>query len=124
MLNIRANTFETNSSSVHTICITDYNIYKQWVDGELYYNLESRWNDFPEFVSYEEAKEYDPNFPYPEECDRWENWEYQDSEKDYHEKIFITFEQFFNNWNYNFYDEEYTTDSGDRIKVFGYYGQD
>lgn len=124
MLNIRANTFETNSSSVHTICITDYNIYQQWVDGELYYNLESKWNVFPEFVSYEEAKEYDPNFPYPEEYDKWENWEYQDSEKYYHEKIFVTFEQFFDNWNYNFYNEEYTTDSGDRIKVFGYYGHD
>lgn len=29
MLNIRANTFETNSSSVHTICITSDNNYNK-----------------------------------------------------------------------------------------------
>lgn len=124
MLNIRANTFETNSSSVHTICITDDEVYQKWIEGKLYYNLEFTWNDFPEFVSYDEAKEYDPNFPYPDEYDNWEDWRYQDSEKYYYEKIFVTAKEFFQNWNYNFYDKEYITNSGEKVRVFGYYGHD
>lgn len=124
MINIRANTFETNSSSVHSMCITEQDIYQQWVNGELYYNVQASWNDFPEFVSYEEAQEYDEHFPYPE-SDSWENWAFKDPNDGYlHDKIFITFKEFFDNWNYNFYNEEYITDNGDCIQVFGYYGQD
>lgn len=124
MFNIRVNTFETNSSSVHTICITNNENYQQWINGQLYYNLDSKWNDFPEFVSYEEAKKYDPNFPYPDTPDSWENWSYQDSEKYYHEKIFVTAKEFFENWEFDFYDKEYITDNKEVIHVFGYYGHD
>lgn len=125
MINIRANAFETNSSSVHTICITDEDIYKQWVEGKLYYNNCS-YSEDPDFVSYEEAKELDPDFPYPqpENEDDWEDWEFKDDNGYWHEKTFLTFEQFFQNYDWEHFNRTYTTNNGDTVHAFGYYGHD
>lgn len=123
MFNIRANTFETNSSSVHTICITDDEKYQQWVEGKLYYNNGSEYNDFPDFVTYEEAKELDPEFPYPESED-WEEWDFQGKDGYWHEKIFVTFDQFFQNYDWEHYNKEYITNDGNIVHAFGYYGHD
>lgn len=122
MINIRANTFETNSSSVHTICITDDDTYQKWIAGEVYYNNNSYSGD-PDFVSYEEAKRLDPEFPYPE-TDDWEEWEFKDKEGYWHEKTFLTFDQFFQNYSWEHYDTEYVTNNGEMIHAFGYYGHD
>lgn len=123
MINIRANTFETNSSSVHTICITDDEKYQQWVEGKLYYNVDSRWNSYPEFVTYDEAKEMDSHFPYPDQDT--DDWSFQDDEEHWHEKQFLTFREFFEgNYYYEYYDKEYVTSTGEMIHAFGYYGHD
>ena len=41
-INIRKNVFETNSSSVHSLCICTEEEFDAWKKGELYYNY---WND-------------------------------------------------------------------------------
>ena len=40
--NIRFNVFETNSSSVHSLCICTEEEFDAWKKGELYYNY---WDD-------------------------------------------------------------------------------
>ena len=40
--NIRFNVFETNSSSVHSLCICTEEEFDAWKKGELYYDY---WND-------------------------------------------------------------------------------
>ena len=35
MIQIRQNIFETNSSSVHTMTITDNDTYERWINGEI-----------------------------------------------------------------------------------------
>ena len=41
-INIRKNVFETNSSSVHSLCICTEEEFDAWKKGELYYNY---WDD-------------------------------------------------------------------------------
>lgn len=41
-INIRKNVFETNSSSVHSLCICTEEEFDAWKKGELYYNY---WSD-------------------------------------------------------------------------------
>lgn len=82
MINIRANTFETNSSSTHSITICTEEEYNKFVNGELGID----WDD--RLVPKEEA-EYD----------------------------FDTYGE-----GYEWYEEHYTSPSGDKIVAFGYYG--
>lgn len=39
-INIRSNVFETNSSSVHTLCICTEDEYEKFKNGELLYDLD------------------------------------------------------------------------------------
>ena len=41
-INIRKNVFETNSSSVHSLCICTEEEFDAWKKGKLYYDY---WND-------------------------------------------------------------------------------
>lgn len=41
-INIRSNVFETNSSSVHSLCICTEEEFDAWKKGKLYYDY---WND-------------------------------------------------------------------------------
>lgn len=36
---VRQNTFETNSSSTHSLCIASPEEFKKWKDGELFYSI-------------------------------------------------------------------------------------
>ena len=51
MRKIRFNTFETNSSSTHTLCICSKEKYDKWNNGELYY-----WDNNNNFYTAEELK--------------------------------------------------------------------
>lgn len=94
---VRRNTFETNSSSTHSITMCTKDDFKKWENGELVYD---KWND-----------ELIPTKNKLSEEDQWDN-QYQ------------TLEEFFdNNW-YETYKEEYTTPNGEEIIAFGYYGYD
>ena len=119
MIQIRQNIFETNSSSTHTMTITDDKTYEKWIKGELLYiNEDEVWClrdidsnlETENFVSKERAidlyeqivkEKYPPNF----------------------EDIFKTFAQWIDYCDelYN-YEEEYTTKNGEKIVVFGKHG--
>lgn len=119
MIQIRRCIFETNSSSTHTMTITDNKTYEKWIKGELLYiNEDEVWClrdidsnlETENFISKERAidlykqivkEKYPPNF----------------------EDIFKTFTQWIDYCDelYN-YEEEYTTKNGEKIIVFGKYG--
>lgn len=121
MKTIRIGTFETNSSSTHSITMCMESDFLKWENGEMYWN---RWND--ELVSKEKVEEgflkenpgvskEDPDFK-----DKLEEYLNDD------DKTYYTYEEF-NNYDYIEYEtyvDKYNTPNGDTVVAFGYYGQD
>ena len=120
MKTIRKNTFETNSSSTHSITMCMESDYEKWKNGEMYWH---RWND--ELVSKEEVEEEflkentgvskeDPDFK-----DKLEEYLNDD------DKTYYTYEEF-NDYDYIEYEtyvDKYNTPNGDTVVAFGYYGE-
>ena len=96
MRQIRNSVFETNSSSTHSLTIVSEEDFEKWKKGELV------------FDSYK-----DELIPIPENSDL----EDEDSE-------FKTFDQWDDFEYLESYERHYTTKSGDKIVVFGQYGND
>lgn len=94
--NIRNNVFETNSSSVHTLCICTEDEYKKFKNGEWLYDL-----DLDVLTPDTQNKRGDGYITYNE---FWGN------DYDY--------------WCIETYYKEYISPSGDKIVVFGKYGYD
>lgn len=123
MINIRLDTFETNSSSVHTLVIANDDTYKKWNNGELYYDLENE-----QFVTFEEAKRLDPNFPYPIDKENLQEYEfffyYDDNDKKYHDIRFVDLNIFIECSGYSTYEDTYITknDIIHTVEFFGYDG--
>lgn len=99
-MQIRRGTFETNSSSVHSLTMCMESDYDKWVAGELAW---SRWNN--ELVSItDEVK----------------------TSMDADERAYLTYEQFID-WDYLEYEkfqQTYHTPNKKIVKAFGYYGHD
>lgn len=93
MRQIRRGVFETNSSSIHSICICTREDYDKWINDELIYN------------SYSEQLESIPE-------DITNKYKYK------------TYEQYWDDYEYEHYNEFFTTPSGDRMVAFGTYGYD
>lgn len=127
MLNIRSNTFETNSSSVHTLVMCSDDQYHKWIHGELYLDVDEYAEDhYKDFVTFDEAKKMDENFPYPKSSrnEGWD-WRYYSKEKnEYIDKRFLTYEEFFEDSYFETYHETYITDSKETVEAFGYFGHD
>ena len=117
---IRRGTFETNSSSTHSITMCKESDFDKWKNGEMYWD---RWNE--SLVSKEEVekemaklkKEFISEHPdYDKDDIDWEEQleDYLNSDKEYY-----TYEEF-NDYDYI----EYATfeDSYDGVVAFGYYG--
>lgn len=98
---IRRGVFETNSSSVHSLTIVMEDEYKKWENGELIYD---RCNDKLVPVT-EEIKE---------------------KMKSGRHSRYLTYEQFddFEYNEYETYEESCVTPLGEKVIVFGYYGND
>ena len=118
---VRRGLFETNSSSVHSITMCSDDEWTKWVNGEIFFD--SVYKNF-----------YEPNqdIERARACQSWdEAWDLHVSDKRneyfndcYHR--FLTYEEF-NDWEYidlETYDAEYTTDKGETVHAFGYYGHD
>lgn len=133
--NIRNQVFETNSSTTHSLTILSEDEFNEFEKGGLYLN----WND--ELVTRDEIKA---------EIDDWDSYVKDfiedngfDSKEDYLDNYNYTEEQLENDVinyyvkengykdydhilgddaEYESYEEHYTTKSGDKIVVFGYYG--
>ena len=122
MKTIRLRTFETNSSSTHSMVICTEEEYEKWANGELY---ASRWEDgfkTKEEVIEEARKEYYEKF---------------DSEGNFiPDDEYETVEEFLNDWHTEWYDldnwagdlecdeNSYTSPSGDKIRIICRYGYD
>ena len=94
MKHIRRGTFETNSSSTHSICICMKEDYNKWIAGEMIYDYYCE-----KLVPIEEK--------------------YKGSSYRYR-----TYEQYNSSYDLNEYKEEFTTPNGEQIVVFGEYGYD
>ena len=94
---IRFGVFETNSSSTHSLCICTKEEFDKWVNGEVLYEHHWSGDNFVEI-----PKDYEENPDEYEDLQTYEQW----SEDEYLE----------------YYEESYTTPSGDEIIVFGKYG--
>lgn len=125
MRTIRIGTFETNSSSTHSITMCMESDYEKWKKGEMYWN---RWND--ELVPKEEVekemaelrKEFITDNPgFDENSEEWQEKfeEYINSDK-----IYYTYEEFYSYeyMEYETYKSEFITPNGEKVISFGYYG--
>lgn len=119
---IRRGTFETNSSSTHSITMCKESDFDKWKNGEMYWD---RWNESlvsKEEVEKEMAKlkeEFISEHPdYDKDDIDWEEQleDYLNSDKEYY-----TYEEF-NDYDYMEY--ETFEDSYDGVVAFGYYGMD
>lgn len=146
---IRRGTFETNSSSTHSITMCSESDFDKWKNGELYYcnddgkfyNDEERSRLIKEHIIYNNTKydngiytykgisvEYkDINKLYTEEnlseITEEEVQNYLENDFDYYE-IPLTYEQWDDRFDYEKYEDAYTTESGETVVAFGYYGMD
>ena len=114
MKQIRRSVFETNSSSTHSLTILSLEKFKKFVSGEL---MMTCYGD--NFISREDAIEYViksggfEDVDMTDECavdDELIYWEY------------ITYETFGD--KFEKFEERYTSDSGDEIVAFGFFGRD
>ena len=138
MRQVRRMTFETNSSSTHSITICPQETYDKWRDGKV---LFGDWNQ--DFI---EAEELTPR-DYEEagikyeacKCKYYKGWNELSAEekkeytteyvlrnkkkKDYDE--YLTYDEWRSRHDcLETYTEHYTTKSGDKIVAFGYFGYD
>ena len=94
-IQVRRGVFETNSSSVHTLCICSSDDYNKWENGKLFYDL------------YNDALVVD--------SDKIQGNDYM---------TYDEFFDYLSDSGYEEYIENYTSKSGDNIVAFGYYGHD
>lgn len=115
MYTIRRGVFETNSSSVHSMCICTKDEYDKWMNGELYCN---RW--YEEFKTKEEVEALYEEYKKGHKDDSIQI-DFNDWRFDY---SYLTFEEYFDSEYLETFEENYTTPSGDEIICFGKYGYD
>ena len=104
---VRFGTFETNSSSTHSITMCSEDTYNKWKDGKVFYNACQRKFYPVDKVSFEGNK-------IDEETKWWVDVY----------NIPITYDMYFNLFGDSFetYENHYTSENGDKIVAFGYYG--
>ena len=127
MKTIRQGTFETNSSSTHSITMCMESDYEKWKNGEMYWH---RWNDelvSKETVEKEMAKlreEFIADNPdFDENNEEWKEKLEQYINED---KMYYTYEEF-NDYDYIEYEtfvDTFETPQGEKVVSFGYYGSD
>lgn len=119
MFTARNNTFETNSSSTHSLCIAKKSTYEKWEKGDMIWYS---W-DYDEFYTFEEVEKerdiYFANHPLAT-SDDWEEYlKYKFNlltKTEYYDYIYYR--------NLTPIYKEYQTENGDEIVAFGYYGYD
>ena len=120
---IRRGVFETNSSSVHSITMCSDDEYKKWMNGDAYVH---KYNN--KILTRDEIIE---------ELKTKKNWRteelyYQDT--DWTDEIvvddlisdneYMTYDAYWEDIDYETFDDSYTTNNGDKVHAFGYYGHD
>lgn len=133
MLQVRQGVFETNSSSTHSITIASQSDFDKWKNGEVYLNDEW-WSDEindpnknKTFLTVDEAvnlvKARDDVYGDDDTVD-YDSMDILEKKRKIEGYGIYTFEEYFwNNW-LETYEEHYTTEHGEDIVAFGYYGYD
>ena len=114
MINIRFGTFETNSSSTHSLCICTEDEYEKWKNGEMVYD-----DDYQSLhpLTEENSKKLIELNHFSRDELSWDDYEFTtrnlayDAAKEYHDYL-------------EYYDHYFTTPSGDEMVAFGWYGHD
>lgn len=126
MESIRRGVFETNSSSTHSLTMCSESEYDKWKKGELFFD---RWSD--EFVEKEVVeKEIEKMKKDFEEEYKDREWEDDDEKQEYLEeylnedKQYYSYDEFWNEIEYETFVQKYKTKSGEIVIGFGYYGTD
>ena len=129
MKQVRSNTFETNSSSTHSICMCMKDQYDSWAsdwdsleaDSVLYSNCKEK------LVTVEEAVKYANRYhDYVELSDIINAYSLKhDDAVDYmRDEGFMTCDDFDNNNDNESYYDEFVTPGGETVVAFGNYGWD
>lgn len=129
MKQVRSNTFETNSSSTHSICMCTKDQYDSWAsdwdnleaDSILYQNYKEK------FVTVEEAVKYVNRYrDYVNLSDVLDAYSLKhDDAVDYmHEDGFMTCDDYDDDTDNESYYEEFVTPGGETVVAFGSYGWD
>ena len=127
MKQVRSNTFETNSSSTHSICMCTKDQYDSWasdwdslkVDSVLYSNYKGK------FVTVEEAVKYTNRYhDYVELSDilNTNSPKHDDAVDCMRDESFMTCDDFDNNNDNESYYDEFVTPGGETVVAFGNYG--
>lgn len=132
---IRRGTFETNSSSTHSISICTEDEFTKWKNGELLYDEETE-EFVPTNLLSDEDKLYakeDYEIKKDEYSKDWDDLSDDTKEKYYHkyakenwvDTVGLTYEDWLNeNSCFETYTYRYKTEHNDKIVAFGYYGND
>ena len=124
---VRRGTFETNSSSTHSITMCMESDYEKWKNGEMYWH---RWND--ELVSKEEVEKEMAKLreefiaDNPDFDENNEEWKEELDQYINEDKMYYTYEEF-NDYDYIEYEtfvDTFETPQGEKVVSFGYYGSD
>ena len=129
---MRKNVFETNSSSTHSITMCTQDEYDAWVNGKVLLNdgwwsgdNESEFKD-KKFVTREEAEDIIKHDKYHEPTDELSNLNDDEFDEYCHDMDYglYSMDRYFENEYLEWFDEKYTTPSGETIVAFGLYGTD
>lgn len=142
MIQIRKGTFETNSSSVHSIVICTKKQFEDWKNNRCFFNINSEQFAYPELDKIEEyRKEAVEQYKRTKDPDPYSiNWDKLSSESqeryiESHVKYRLSQDHIDNCVSYDYYryyyessckysEVLYTTEHGDEIVVFGKGGYD
>lgn len=116
-IQVRNGVFETNSSSIHSITMCSESDYEKWKNGEIYYS-----DDAEELYDKQKIISELKNCVVYEHIDWSVDWKTNPEIKNIlYNNRFFTYEEFFDRY-YETFTETHTTDSGEVIHAFGYYG--
>lgn len=127
MRTVRRGTFETNSSSTHSITMCMESDYEKWKNGEMYWH---RWND--ELVSKEEAEKEMTKLreefiaDNPDFDENNEEWKEELEQYINEDKMYYTYEEFkdYDYIEYETFVDTFETPQGEKVVSFGYYGSE
>lgn len=131
MINIRRNVFETNSSSVHSLILCTKKDYKAFQNGKLFYVNYSSLKESEKLCTWEQLldiiknkKIYVSDETYEDIVKLRENNQDETLEDYLADWDIFTFDAFMNrNEELEDFYNEITTESGETICAFGYYGE-
>ena len=100
MIQIRQGVFETNSSSTHALAICTQEEWDKIQSGEYLVNA---WG-INDIISKDDPKAIND----PDDCD----------------SRYVTYEELYDGYNYEFFNRHFSTPSGDEMVAWGFYGYD